>query len=192
MESQRGHRYRTASSLRCHKRGQKKVKRMAPNCWTASVAAPSTAAPHQTRRAVGFASLGGLPLSALRSAGIPVEDCRKRGRLRRWGIGLHPDGPGQGGTRGEGMAGRLVRASGADRPHRRGGVESLGPFRPRPLVSSRAENFPHFKRNSNGGHPGQAVGRANAEFAPLRNQMLGIIDGADCVRISSAVTPGRC
>lgn len=47
---------------------------MASNCWTASVAAPSTAAPRQTRRAVGFASLGGLPLSALRSAGIPPEN----------------------------------------------------------------------------------------------------------------------
>ena len=169
MESQRGHRYRTAISLRCRKRGQKKVKRMASNCWTASVAAPSTAAPRQNRRAVGFANLGGLPLSALRSAGkslfsagklpvsagMPVEDCRKRGRLRRCGIGLHPDGPGQGVTRGEGMAGRLVRASGADRPHRRGGVESLGPFRPRPLSSSRAENFPIFKRNSNGSHSQQ-------------------------------------
>lgn len=112
------------------------------------------------------------------SAGIPVEDCRKRGRLRRCGIGLHPDGPGQGVTRGEGMAGRVARARGANRPHRRGGVESLEPFRPRPLASSRAENFPHFKRNSNDGHHGQAVGRANAGFAPLRNQMPGIISGA--------------
>ena len=184
---------RTATSLRCHKRGQKKVKRMASNCWTPSVAAPSTAAPRQTRRAVGFACLGGLPLSALRSAGkslvsagkspvsagIPVEDCRKRGRLRRCGIGLHPDGPGQGVTRGEGMAGRLVRARGADRPHRRGGVESLEPFRPRPLASSRAENFPQFKRNSNGGHRGKAVGRANAGFVPLRNQMPGTVSGVD-------------
>ena len=91
------------------------------------------------------------------------------------------------------MVGRLVRASGADRPHRRGGVESLEPFRPRPLASSRAENFPHFKRNSNDGHPGQAVGRANAYFAPLPNQMPGIIGGADRERISCAVKPvQRC
>lgn len=152
---------------------------MASNCWTASVAAPSTAAPRQTRRAVGFASLGGLPLSALRSAGIPVEDCRKRGRLRRWGIGLHPDGPGQGVTRGEGMAGRLVRASGADRPHRRGGVESLGPFRPRPLTSSRAENFPNSNGIQMADIPSRAVGRANAGFVLLHNQMPGIISGAD-------------
>jgi len=116
-------------------------------------------------------SSGKLPVSA----GIPVEDCRKRGRLRRCGIGLHPDGPSEGVTRGEGMAGRLVRVSGADRPHRRGGGQSLEPLRPRTLSSSRAENFPQFKRNSNGGHPGQAVGRANAGFAPLRNQMPGII-----------------
>lgn len=160
MESQRGHRYRTVTSLRCHKRGQKKVKRMASNCWTPSVAAPSTAAPRQTRRAVGFAGLGGLPLSALRSAGkslvsagkllvsagIPVEAWQMQGAWRRCGSELHPNGPGQGVTLGEGMTGRLVRASGADRPHRRGGVESLEPLRPRPLASSRAENFP----NSNG------------------------------------------
>ena len=211
MESQRGHRYRTATSLRCHKRGQKKVKRMASNCWTASVAAPSTAAPRQTRQAVGFASLGGSAIvgASFRwnsagkslvsagklpvSAGMPVEDCRKRGRLRRCGIGLHLDGPGQGVTRGEGMAGRLVRASGVDRPYRRGGGESLGPFQPRPLSSSRAENFPHFKRNSNGGHCGKAVGRTNAGFVPLRNQMAGIIGGADRERISCAVKPvQRC
>lgn len=111
-------------------------------------------------------------------AGIPAEAWQMQRAWRRCGIGLHPDGPGHGVTRGEGMAGRLVRASGADRTHRRGGVESLGPFRPRPLASSRAENFPHFKRNSNGGHPGQAVGRANAGFAPLRNQTPGIISGA--------------
>ena len=143
----------------------------------------------------------GQPLSALRSAGkslfsggklpvsagMPVEDCRKRGRLRRCGIGLHPDGPSQGVTRGESMAGRLVRARGADRPHRRGGVESLGPFRPRPLASSRAENFPHFKWNSNGLDGGKAVGRTNAGFAPLRNQMPGIVGGADRERISCAV-----
>ena len=113
------------------------------------------------------------------SAGIPVAGCQMQERLRRCGIGLHPDGPGQGVTRGEGMVGRLVRVSGADRPHRRGGVESLEPFRPRPLASSRAENFPQFKRNSNGGHRGKAVGRTNARFAPLRNQMPGIIGGAD-------------
>ena len=180
---------------------------MASNCWTASVAAPSTAAPRQTRQAVGFASLGGSAIvgASFRwssagkslvsagklpvSAGMPVEDCRKRGRLRRCGIGLHPDGPGQGVTRGEGMAGHLVRASGADRHHRRGGGESLEPFRPRPLSSSRAENFPFFKRNSNGRHPGQAVGRTNAGFAPLRNQMLVIIAGAGRERISCAVKP---
>ena len=160
MESQRGHRCRTVTSLRCHKRGQKKVKRMVSSCWTASVAAPSTAAPRQNRRAVGFANLDGAAIvgasfrwnsagkslvSAGKSpvtAGIPVAGCQMHERLRRCGIGLHPDGPGQGVTRGEGMAGRLARASGADRPHRRGGVESLEPFKPRPLASSRAENFP--------------------------------------------------
>ena len=134
-------------------------------------------------------SAGKLPVAA----GIPVEDCRKRGRLRRRGIGLHPDGPAQGVSRGEGVRGRLVRASGADRPHRRGGGESLEPFRPRPLTSSRAENFPLFKRNSNGGHRGKAVDRTNAGFAPLRNQMAGIIGGADRERISCAVKPvQRC
>ena len=165
VQSLEDHMCRTVTSLSCHKRGQKKVKGMASKCWTASVAAPSTVAPRPNRRAVGFASLAGLPLSALRSAGkslfsagklpvsagMPVEDCRKRGQLRHCGIGLHPDGPGQGVKRGEGMAGRLVRASGGgDRHHRRGGGESLEPFRPRPLASSRAENFPQFKRNSNG------------------------------------------
>lgn len=138
MESQRGHRYRTATSLCCHKCGQKKVKRMASNCWTASVAGPSTAAPRQNRRAVGFASLGGSAIvgASFRwnsagkslvsagklpvSAGMPVEDWQMQGAWQRCGSELHPDGPGQGVTRGEGMTGRLVRASVTDRPHREG------------------------------------------------------------------------
>ena len=101
------------------------------------------------------------------------------GELRRCGIGLHHDGPGQGVTLDEGMTGRLVRASGADRPHRRGGVESLGPFRPRPLTSSRAENFPNSNGIQMADLPSRAVGRANAGFVLLHNQMPGIISGAD-------------
>ena len=101
------------------------------------------------------------------------------GELRRCGIGLHHDGPGQGVTLDEGMTGRLVRASGADRPHRRGGVESLEPFRPRPLSSSRAENFPNSNGIQMADIPSRAVGRANAGFVLLHNQMPGIISGAD-------------
>lgn len=99
----------------------KKVKKMASNCWTASAAAPSTAAPRQTRRAVGFAGLGGLPLSALRSAGnrsfppesrlFPLEFRRKTVGCERGSRAVASDCTGASQARvmnGEGLTGRLM------------------------------------------------------------------------------------
>ncbi|MEG1563488.1 MAG: hypothetical protein RR365_07145 [Bacteroides sp.] len=72
---------------------------MVSNCWMASVAAPSTAAPRQTLRTVGFASLDGAAIvgasfrwnsagkslvsagKLLVSAGIPVEDLTGMGGI---------------------------------------------------------------------------------------------------------------
>lgn len=131
--------------------------------------APSTAAPLQTLRTVGFARLGRSALSSLRYAGIPLENglfppesCLfplefrwKTGRCGSYCGAVAANctlmGQAKGDVRrrhGGGAPG--ARQRGRHRRHRRGGGDSLGPFRPKPLVCSRAENFPHFKRNSNG------------------------------------------
>jgi hypothetical protein len=59
---------------------------MASNFWTASTAAARTAAPRQTRRAVGFASLGG---SAIAGASFrwKIALFRRKVACFRWNSG---------------------------------------------------------------------------------------------------------